>query len=167
MKFLIYMISSSISLGVAIWLQRSKMKKTVEKESLLVNLFFLINFVMSFGLYALLLQEILCFKQLPNYYQTQLWNIEISILNFNILFLGPFLTLKRMTDPVPFEKIKKSLFWSMLCLYVYWLAKKLNQETLSVLGPKSPTGISSFFVNIFCKEAQFNLLGIRLFFLIY
>jgi hypothetical protein len=159
MKFLIYIISSTISLAVAIWLQRSKMRQTVEKESWFVNLFFLTNFVTSFGLYALLLQEILCFKNISNYYQTQLWNLEISILNFNILFLGPFLTLKRMTDPIPFEKIRKSFFWGFFIFYIYYLARKLNQEVASLPDQESTTGILSFFTNIFSKDAQFNLLG--------
>ena len=164
MKFLIYIVSSSISLGVAIWLQRSKMKKTVEKESVLVYLFFLINFVMSFGLYALLLQEILCFKEIPDSRQTQLWNVEISLLNFNILFLGPFLTLKRTTDPIPFEKIRKSLFWGFFCLYIYWLANRLNHEVNSLPGKSASGTLLSFFTNIFSKDAQFNLLGKRFFF---
>ena len=159
MKFLIYIFSSSLSLVVAVCLENSKMKKTVEKESWFVNLFFLTNFVTSFGLYALLLQEILCFKNEKNYYQTQLWSIEISILNFNILFLGPFLTLKRMTDPFPFEKIRKSLFWGCFFFYIYYLARKLNQEVSSLPGHEGSSGILFFFSNIFCKEAQFNLLG--------
>lgn len=159
MKFLIYIISSSVSLAVAIWLQRSKMRRTVEKESWFVNLFFLTNFVTSFGLYALLLQEILCFKNLQNNLQTQLWNLEISVLNFNILFLGPFLTLKRMTDPFPFDRLKKSLFWGLFFLYIYYLARKLNQEVASLPDRPSSPGLLSFFTNIFCKDAQFNLLG--------
>ena len=158
-KYLIYLVSNSVSIGIAIWLLKSKMKQTSEKESWAVFFFFLTNFSCSFGLYALLLQEILYFKNSADNIQTQLWHFEISILNFNIIFLGPFLLLKRITDRIRYEKIRKIGFWVLLFVYLYYLARKLNQEVSSLNHGKKNDTLMSYFTNIFVKEAQFNILG--------
>ena len=127
--------------------------------SLPVIFFFLTNFVCAFGLYALLLQEILCFKDLPNRLEAQLWNLQIAILNFNILFLGPFLLLKRVTDRIKYAHIKKMIFWVIFLIYFYYLARKLNQEVMSLPNYDKNGSFISFFTNVLSKEAQFNLLG--------
>ena len=158
-KFLIYFICSSLSSGVALWLLQTKLKKSSEQRSLPVIFFFLTNFVCAFGLYALLLQEILCFKNLANQFETQLWNLQISVLNFNILFLGPFLLLKRVTDRIKYNHLKKIIFWVVFLVYFYYLARKLNQEVLSLQTAKQSSSFVSFFANVLSKEAQFNLLG--------
>jgi hypothetical protein len=158
-KYLIYFISTIWALFAGLYLLKIKMKKLTHKESWVVLLFFLTNFTCSFGLYALLLQEIFCFKQTEDYLEVQLWNFVISILNFNIIFMGPFLLIKRITDNFPFQKVRHLAFGVSSLVYFYYLARKLNQEVMSIDSSVSQITLFVFFQNIFSKEAQLNLLG--------
>lgn len=134
--YFIYSISIILSSSYAYWISSKKINNSLHKQNSLIYIFFALNFSLSIGLFALMMQEILVFKEKADVIQEKLWLFEIKFLNFNILFLGPVLMIIQCASVFQSHRLRVFTFLSFLLIYFYFLVKCLYQEADNMVGLK-------------------------------
>lgn len=127
-NYLIYSITMIVSSTYAYWVCSKKINNSLHKNNNLIYLYFCLNFSLSIGLFALMMQEIIYFKQTQNDLQEKMWLFEIKCLNLNILFLGPILMILQLVKIFSSIKLKNFFIISMISVYFYVLIRSLYKE---------------------------------------
>lgn len=157
-EFLIYFISVAISMRGAYWIATRKINRSFTVTNRIMYYYFALNFALAIGLFSLLMQELIFFKNRQNILQRRLWFFEIKVLNFNLLFVSPVLIIVESMNFVKFGRLKKIIIFSLIFVYLYYLIASLKAEADSMENFRDMRGIKAFFVKILSKEVQFNYL---------
>ena len=156
--YLIYFMSIMGGGYIAYWISSKKIKTSFIMSNYIIHYFFCLNFSLALGLFALLMQEIIFFKDKSDVIQEKLWMFEIKVLNFNLLLIGPVIMINSIVKFIKFGRLKVFFYIILYFTYFYFLIKSLITEANSMEKFKDRTGFFSSFGKILSKEVQFNYL---------
>jgi hypothetical protein len=119
-EYLIYIISMVVSGCTAYWISSKKIKSSFVMSNYIIHVFFCLNFSLSIGLFTLLMQEIIYFKDSADNIQEKLWLFEIKVLNINLLLIGPVVMINSIVNLIKFGRLKVFfLRRDVFCLFLF------------------------------------------------